>query len=387
MGCYPGLFVASTDNLWIWAGIGFIGGLVLFYRGFRLLQRKRLILNTPTSKIRSASLGLVEVNGLAVGPYTIPAPVTARPCFYYRTRAWEYRQAGKKKEWRLVADENLHVPFYLDDNTGQLLIDPQGADMDIHRDFYEEYGNSLFYGKEMPPNVRAFLVRHGATGDHKVRVEERCIKPKNALYILGTLAENTGEQVAPNPIPAVLSSSATLKINLPSGLAGKMEAALEHLPGATVTRTMTVTTRYNSGPVHQEVINLSPGTQPQSSSEMTQQGKIAAALLKAGITNPAAWETAGVANSRTALTLPAGNRAAQNLGLSPQVSTSHTEDYDLQPKVVLKKGENNPVFLISWRSERDVVKAMGWKSAACIWGGPLLMLLSVYVLLAHFGML
>jgi hypothetical protein len=30
---------------------------------------------------------------------------------------------------------------------------------------------------------------------------------------------------------------------------------------------------------------------------------------------------------------------------------------------------------------------MGWKSAACIWGGPALTLTSVYLLLAHLGWL
>src|SRR3989442_7552860 len=34
-------------------------------------------------------------------------------------------------EWVKVADESLHVPFYLDDNTGRVLVDPRGAEMDI----------------------------------------------------------------------------------------------------------------------------------------------------------------------------------------------------------------------------------------------------------------
>ena len=37
----------------------------------------------------------------------------------------------------------MHVPFFLDDNTGRVLVDPQGAEMDIHRDFHEEYSGSL----------------------------------------------------------------------------------------------------------------------------------------------------------------------------------------------------------------------------------------------------
>ena len=57
-----------------YAGIGASVGVYLFYRGFRMLQRKRLIMNTPQCKIRSAAMGLIEISGLAAGPYTITAP-------------------------------------------------------------------------------------------------------------------------------------------------------------------------------------------------------------------------------------------------------------------------------------------------------------------------
>jgi hypothetical protein len=62
------LFRYPNNDGIIAAAIGALAGVYLFYRGFRLLQRKRLILNTPTSKVRSASMGLVEINGLAIGP-------------------------------------------------------------------------------------------------------------------------------------------------------------------------------------------------------------------------------------------------------------------------------------------------------------------------------
>src|SRR5947209_2377590 len=142
---------------WIWPAAGIAGGIYLFVLGFKMLQRKRLILNTPTSKIRSASLGLVEVNGLAVGPYTLTAPITGVSCYYYRTMAWQLKQAGKNTKLQKVADESLHVPFYLDDNTGLVLVNPQGAEMDIHRDFHEEYSSSILFGQEIPENVRGFL--------------------------------------------------------------------------------------------------------------------------------------------------------------------------------------------------------------------------------------
>src|SRR5437879_11060716 len=107
----PGAFLTAC-------GIGICAGIGLFIYGLRLLQRRRLILDTPFSKIRSASMGMVEVNGLAVGPYTMIAPITARPCYYYRALVWEYKKSGKNKSWVKVASECMHVPFFVDDNTG-----------------------------------------------------------------------------------------------------------------------------------------------------------------------------------------------------------------------------------------------------------------------------
>jgi hypothetical protein len=371
------LFLVRIDQLWLWAIVGATGGLILFYRGFRILQRKRLILNTPTCKIRSASLGLVEVSGLATGPYLINAPVTAKACYYYRTLAWELRKSGRSEEWRKVADESLHVPFYIDDTTGLLLVSPQGAETDLHRDFREEYSNSFFSSAEMPQAVRGFLLRYGVSGEHKVRVEEYCIKPKNALFILGTLAENPGVAAGPKPIRTQAANIAAVNINAGS-LSQNIEVALEPTPGALVP-SLTV----NAG-TEREVINLSGSRPTLRSTEMTQQGKIAAALLKAGISNPAAWSAAGIEDTSAAVALASGQDLTAVLtrggGASPAPAT---EQFSLHPKVVLMKGENDPAFFISWRSQREVVSSLGWKAIAYIWGGPALTLISAYILLAH----
>src|SRR5271170_6582216 len=147
--------VHSRAPFWLVAGA--CSGVYLFYRGFGMLQRKRLIMNTPASKVRSAAIGLVEVSGLATGPYTLCAPITARACYYYRSTAWQWKQQGKNSQWVKVADESMHVPFYLDDNTGRVLVNPQGGELDIHQDFHEEFSQSLFSSsREMPGNVATF---------------------------------------------------------------------------------------------------------------------------------------------------------------------------------------------------------------------------------------
>jgi len=64
-----------------------------------------------------------------------------------------------------------------------------------------------------------------------------------------------------------------------------------------------------------------------------------------------------------------------------RVSTA-TDGFDPRPAVVLMKGKNNPTFLISWRSQRDLARSLAWKCTLMIWGGPALALLSLYILLA-----
>src|SRR5438309_10039692 len=100
---------SSPAALLIWCAFGFFGGLGLFVYGFRLLQRRRLILDTPFSKIRSASMGMVEISGQAVGPYTMLAPITARPCYYFRTLVWEYKQHGKNKQCVKIVSDCMHL--------------------------------------------------------------------------------------------------------------------------------------------------------------------------------------------------------------------------------------------------------------------------------------
>lgn len=375
MNC-AALLVLPITELWLWATLGTFAGLFLFYRGFGALQRKHLILNTPTSKIRSASMGLVEISGLAIGPYAIQAPVTGKACYYYRTLAWELRKSGKNEEWKKVADESLHVPFYLDDGTGLLMVNPQGAETDLHRDFREEYSNSFFATEEMPQAVQAFLLRYGVSGEHKTRIEEYCIKPKNALFVLGTVAENPGLEAGPKPVPTQAASLASLKVNL--GGEKKIELAMEPTAGTLIPAIKLKTE------TEQEIINLSAVKQPLTAAEMTQQGKIAAALLKAGISSPAAWSAAGIDNPAAAVALNGASQGSATSTLAAGASPAPApEQFDLRPKVVLMKGENNPAFFISWRSQREVVRSLGWKAIAYIWGGPALTLLSVYILLLH----
>ena len=353
----PLALILPSGEITLFTLIGIAGGLYLFVRGFLLLARKRLLLNTPTSKIRSASLGLLEVSGVATGAYTVATPIAGRQCFLYRTTAWQKSDESRTGEWKKVAEESLHVPFFLDDNTGQLLIEPSGADLDLHRDFRESYSDTIF-SPHVTPQVLSFLARHGVEPSNKIRVEECSIQPQNPLFIVGTLAENPGIEVRP------FRTSSDQK-------RGPAKVDVQRLPIATP----------------QKVVRLSETATLSSAGDMTQQSKIAAALSKAGISSPDAWEAAGISYPSALL---AEGGPVREISINAENGTAKPENEspsELIPPVVLMKGENNPAFLISWRSQQDLVRSLAWKSAAMIWFGGALTLLGIYVLLQQLELL
>jgi hypothetical protein len=267
------------------------------------------------------------------------------------------------------------------------MVDPRGAELDLHRDFQQEFCDSFFTTKEeVPPSVRSFLSRHGVSTTNKIKVEEFCIKPKNAVFLLGTLDENPGIEVTPQPIrdeetTSIVAGNAfsfsidtpQLRRNILSFATGGVDTfatapsprALPSSPGLNISAASRPLTSSSSTNTPQ-IIHLSSDQAPTKIEDMSQQQKIAAALLKAGITNPAAWATAGVT--------PDGHAIDPHPGTAP-------DGYELRPAIVLMKGRNNPTFLISWRSQREIARSLAWKCGLMIWGGPALTLISLYLLL------
>ena len=115
----------------------------------------------------------------------------------------------------------------------------------------------------------------------------------------------------------------------------------------------------------------------------TQQAKIAAALHKAGITSPVAWDAANVSDRDITVEEPPHILQVSVNSRDEDPAPDEQSGFNLSSPIMLMKGENNPTFLISWRSQRDLVRSLAWKSAAMIWCGAGLMLLGIYVLIAQ----
>jgi hypothetical protein len=122
--------VPDDAGFWLLVlGIGAAGGL---WAGYRALHLSRLLEDTPTSRIRSAAQGYVELAGRSqplAGTENL-APLTLRPASggLPHRAAHRFRERSPGRYARsAVVQSGLRPAFLLDDETGQCLVNPQWA--------------------------------------------------------------------------------------------------------------------------------------------------------------------------------------------------------------------------------------------------------------------
>jgi hypothetical protein len=174
---------ADTPDFWIAAGIASFAALAAFAATFWFLRKARLIEDTPTSRIRSAAQGYIEVEGigrLMKGPEII-GPLTTVPCLWWEYRIQEKVTTGSGKNrrthWRTIASGTSGCLFIVDDDTGESVIDPDGARvLTVERDFW--YGHTPRWSG--PPRTGWLRLMAG-----RYRYLERRLARNRPIYALG----------------------------------------------------------------------------------------------------------------------------------------------------------------------------------------------------------
>lgn len=155
--------------------------LVALYSLFNNLLKARLIEDTPTSKIRSASQGYVELSGFAerYDDNLLVAPLTGQPCVWFHYTIERYESNGKNSHWRTVEQKTSDQLFTLRDSTGECAVNPRRAD--ISTSWVRSWrGHSR---KPVATNASASLLGMALSG--RYRYTEKVIRDQDYLYALG----------------------------------------------------------------------------------------------------------------------------------------------------------------------------------------------------------
>ncbi|HHJ80943.1 MAG TPA: E3 ubiquitin--protein ligase [Candidatus Tenderia electrophaga] len=155
-----------------------------FYFAWRNWRRARIIEDAPTAKVRSAHQGYLELEGsgrLMAGEPII-APLTSQACLWYRYKIERketfHTKHGNQTRWVTEREEVSDNLFYLEDDTGQCVVDPDGAEFSS--------GDRLqWYGDSSWPQNTPLQGSGSLFSSDRYRYTEWLVLPGQPLYVIG----------------------------------------------------------------------------------------------------------------------------------------------------------------------------------------------------------
>lgn len=185
----------GSDEITFYLVAAAAAAVICFALNIYYLKRARLIEDTPTSKIRSAAQGYVELIGaVSVGEAgELTAPLSGTPCVWFDYKVQRYRKSGKNSHWSTIDKGTSSHWFRIDDNTGSCVIDPQGADV-ITEHSRIWYGNSPQPNQETGGNYGLL----SSLQQRRYRYIEKFIYVHDVIYALGHFQSMGGGRQIPS---------------------------------------------------------------------------------------------------------------------------------------------------------------------------------------------
>jgi hypothetical protein len=229
----PTIFADDISNyspFFPWIGMAI--AVFALYASLHACYRRRLIDNLPTSKTQGVFIGLVELKGTVECEQPLESFLAQVPCVYYSydiEERWsrmvtEQESDGKggtrtvtreESGWTTVDSRTEMTPFYLKDDTGHLLVRPEGARIEAAAVFNETCTpmNGLYYGKGPAGGIiDSDLVR---------RFSETAIPLQAPLFVVGQARERkdvVAPEIAADPQASDFLISVRSQEEISSGL-------------------------------------------------------------------------------------------------------------------------------------------------------------------------
>ncbi|WP_372371069.1 E3 ubiquitin ligase family protein [Candidatus Uabimicrobium sp. HlEnr_7] len=199
---------------------GTIGIIFWFIRNSSIKKLQNMI-DTPTSTVKQLEDRLhhskgqnaneeyreqVEVKGKIVCEKPLIGELSKRECVYYDTKVThEYEETYKERDSNgnsvtrrrrssdVMTKDTRHIPFYLEDETGKILIEGEGADMDtvqvVNKLERHPRNNNLAMGN-MVLDLARVITNQSRNRTIGYRLKESIVPLDKKLYILGEVSSN-----------------------------------------------------------------------------------------------------------------------------------------------------------------------------------------------------
>jgi hypothetical protein len=185
--------VQSIRFEYFWAAVTALTVTVAWsaWSSFFYMRQTRRVEDMALSKIRSASQGYVELQGI-VSPMgdEIRSPLTGTPCVWWHYTVDDIHDRRKE-------NRGSEAPFYLDDGTGRCIVYPAG----IRTPFAAMITRKWQGGPERPQ----VLARHGygyvsqSQGKGRYQYVEQLLFAGNPVFIMGLFSTLTKDPTAADP--------------------------------------------------------------------------------------------------------------------------------------------------------------------------------------------
>ena len=358
-------------------GIGF--GLYTFFKGFREFREYRVVADTPTIPIRSVPMGLVQIRGQAKGDQPVTSPVSHTPCYWYRVVIdhWKTDSRGGG-HWEHAHTDTDGVKFYLADATGHIKVDATSAELDL------------------PPMAKKEV---GSTGAGTGTPDEELLRyvTKAGVHSFGRIIGKGLEHVHPLADPAIEEKRQLLAnaFQLTPGSPEFMQRIMPFVASAAKRRLESAGVQ--SDPEHEQArqavlaaFNHQPG-----SPEFLQAIQGAAAMSGVGPGALSHLQKFLHPESDLAMFPPAqGRYRLAESCIVPDATYDITgtcqenpEPADSEDRNLIAKGQNEPTFLISSKTEKQMESGLRRRAVKRIVGGAALALVCAAVILARLGLL
>ena len=378
--------MANDDGkLYFYCTLGFGAGIWIFFKGFREFRKYRVLADTPEIPIRSMPMGLVEIHGQAVkAADVLSSPVTRTACCLFKVdiEIWKRNEKGSGGHWVHHRTDIQGMPFYLQDASGKVLVEPKDGELDLTQNARCEAGSG----------------RSGLTAGASDNELLRYVSQANAhsvtnivargIRFLGKRSDPQHEQTRQKLLELFSQTPGTADFQqrMTAMMAPRLRQHMQEMGP-------------QSDPQKEQarLAALEAFEHPQGSPEFIAGLQRAASfappedqkhfLAAIGALNPsdaAVTMVFSAASGRYRLTeyciVP---------GQSYDITGTCTENpspQDEHDRNMILKGQNEPTFLISSRTEKEVESSLRNKALKMIFGGAALSLICLAIILGKLGM-